>query len=293
MNRLIFGCGYLGERVAKRWRDAGATVHVVTRSPERARQLADDGFLPLVADVRRPETLVDLPAAETILFSVGYDRSAKTSIAEVYAGGVKNVLAALPEAAGNFIYISTIGVYGTADGGWVDELTPPRPLRKGGRASLAAEQELATHPLGKRSVVLRLAGIYGPGRVPYLDKLQRGEPIAAPSAGWLNLIHVDDAATVVLAAETWLGQARAGGPHLFCVTGDEPVVRGNYYREVARRIGAEPPQFVAPDPASPAAERARVNRRIPNEKMHKELGVHLAYPSYRQGLAAILPRQTQ
>ncbi|MCH7751985.1 MAG: NAD-binding protein, partial [Planctomycetes bacterium] len=81
MNRLIFGCGYLGERVAKRWRDAGATVHVVTRSPERARQLADDGFQPLVADVTRPETLADLPAAETILFSVGYDRSAETSIA--------------------------------------------------------------------------------------------------------------------------------------------------------------------------------------------------------------------
>ncbi len=290
MNRLIFGCGYLGERVAKRWRDAGATVHVVTRSPERARQLADDGFQPLVADVTRPETLVDLPAAETVLFSVGYDRSAEASMAEVYAGGVKNVLAALPEVVGNFIYISTIGVYGSADGGWVDELTPPRPMREGGRASLAAEQELATHPLGKRSVVLRLAGIYGPGRVPYLDKLRDGEPIAAPKAGWLNLIHVDDGATVVLAAETWLGQAQGEGPHLFCVTGDEPVVRGNYYREVARRIGAEPPQFVAPDPASPAAVRARVNRRISNEKMHKELGVHLAYPSYRQGLAAILPQ---
>ncbi len=290
MRKLVFGCGYLGERVAERWRDAGGSVHVVTRSPERARQLADDGFQPLVADVTRPETLIDLPAAETILFAVGYDRSAETSMAEVYAGGVKNVLAALPEAVGNFIYISTIGVYGSADGGWVDELTPPRPLREGGRASLAAEQKLATHPLGKRSVVLRLAGIYGPGRVPYLDKLQRGEPIAAPSAGWLNLIHVDDAATVVLAAETWLGQARGNGPHLFCVTGDEPVVRGNYYREVARQIGAEPPQFVAPDPASPAAERARVNRRISNEKMHKELGVRLAYPSYRQGLAAILPR---
>jgi nucleoside-diphosphate-sugar epimerase len=289
MNRLIFGCGYLGERVAKRWRDAGATVHVVTRSPERARQLADDGFQPLVADVTRPETLVDLPAAETVLFSVGYDRSAEASMAEVYAGGVKNVLAALPEVVGNFIYISTIGVYGSADGGWVDELTPPRPMREGGRASLAAEQELATHPLGKRSVALRLAGIYGPGRVPFLDKLRDGEPIAAPKEGWLNLIHVDDAATVVLAAETWLGQAQGDGPHLFCVTCDEPMVRGNYYREVARQIGAEPPQFVVPDPASSAAMHARVNRRISNEKMHKELGVRLAYPSYRQGLAAILP----
>jgi nucleoside-diphosphate-sugar epimerase len=290
MNRLIFGCGYLGGRVAERWRDAGDSVYVVTRSAERARQLADDGLLPLVADVTRPETLVDLPAAETIFFAVGYDRTASASIAEVYAGGVKNVLAALPTAAGNFIYTSTIGVYGSAGGEWVDERTSPRPLREGGRASLAAEQELATHSLGKRSVVLRLAGLYGPGRIPHLDKLRDGEPIAAPSAGWLNLIHVDDAATAVLAAETWLGQPQEDGPHLFCVSSDEPVVRANYDREVARRIGAEPPQFVAPDPASPAAARARANRRVSNEKMQKQLGVQLAYPSHREGLAAILPR---
>ena len=112
--------------------------------------------------------------------------------------------------------------------------------------------------------------------------------IAAPSAGWLNLIHVDDAATAVLAAERWLAQGQAAGPHLFCATGDQPVVRANYYREVARRIGAEPPQFVAPDPNSPAAARARANRRISNDKMRKQLGVELAYPSHREGLAAIL-----
>lgn len=288
MNRLIFGCGYLGQRVAERWRDAGASVHIVTRSPERALKLADEGFEPLVADVTRPETLVDLPAAESVLFSVGYDRSSASSIAEVYAGGVRNVLSALPETAGKFIYISSTGVYGSTGGDWVDEFTPPRPQREGGRASLAAEQQLATHTRGKRSVVLRLGGIYGPGRIPYLDKLQRGEPIAAPSTGWLNLIHVDDAATVVLAAEDWLEKCQAEGPHLFCVTGDEPVVRANYYREVARRIGAEPPQFVEPEPTSPAADRARADRRVSNERMAKELGVRLAYPSHREGLAAIL-----
>jgi len=288
MNRLILGCGYLGARVAQRWRGAGDMVHVVTRSPERARQLADDGFQPLVADVTRSETLGNLPAAETVLFAVGYDRAAGASIADVYAGGMKNVLAALPVATGRFIYISTTGVYGSAGGDWVDELTPPRPQREGGRASLAAEQVLAAHPLGKRSVVLRLAGIYGPGRIAYLDKLKSGEPIAAPDSGWLNLIHVDDAASVVLAAQRWLDQAPGDGPHLFCVCDGQPVVRGNYYREAARHIGAPPPRFVAPDPVSPAAVRAGVDRRVSSEKMHRELGVQLAYPSYREGLAAIL-----
>jgi nucleoside-diphosphate-sugar epimerase len=163
-------------------------------------------------------------------------------------------------------------------------------LREGGKASLAAEQELATHRLATRSVALRLAGLYGPGRIPHLDKLRAGEPIAAPSLGWLNLIHLDDAATVVLAAEAWLGHSPGDGPHLFCVTGSEPVLRANYYREVARRIGAEPPQFVSPDPNSPAAERARANRRVSGEKMLEQLGVQLAYPTHREGLAAILPQ---
>ena len=65
---------------------------------------------------------------------------------------------------------------------------------------MAAEQALAAHPLGQRGMILRLAGIYGPGRIPFLDKLQAGQPIPAMSAGNLNLIHVDDAATVVVAA---------------------------------------------------------------------------------------------
>ena len=78
-----------------------------------------------------------------MLFAVGFDRSAGASIDDVYAGGVRNVLAALPSDIGRFIYISTTGVYGNAGGEWVDEDTPPDPQRDGGRASLAAEQALA------------------------------------------------------------------------------------------------------------------------------------------------------
>ena len=97
----------------------------------------------------------------------------------------ENVLAALPSDVGRFIYISTTGVYGNAGGEWVDEDTPPDPQRDGGRASLAAEQVLAASPLADRGVVLRLAGIYGPGRIPFLDKLRAGEPIPAVS-DWVS-----------------------------------------------------------------------------------------------------------
>ena len=161
---------------------AGHDVVVVTREPRAGRRsFEQQGYAAIVADVTQPETLRELPAAETVLFAVGFDRSeSRQSIEEVYAGGVRNVLAALPADTGRFIYISTTGVYGPAGGEWVDEATPPDPQREGGRASLAAEQALAAHPLGQRSVILRLAGIYGPGRVPFFDELRAGEPIPAP-----------------------------------------------------------------------------------------------------------------
>jgi nucleoside-diphosphate-sugar epimerase len=282
MSKLIFGCGYLGKRIAKLWQEAGETVFVVTRSSSRAGELQSEGFQTLVADVTCLEALVNLPAAETVLFAVGYDRAADASIAEVYAGGVKNVLAALPSSVERFIYISTTGVYGGADGDWVDETTPPNPQREGGKASLAAEQLL-----GPNSVILRLAGIYGPDRIPYLAQLRAGEPIAAPSEGWLNLIHVDEGAKIVLMAEAWT-KLQANGQHVFCVSDGQPVVRGEYYREVARLIGSPVPTFALSPANSPAAARASADRRVNNAKLIRSLQIDLAYPSYREGLAAIL-----
>jgi nucleoside-diphosphate-sugar epimerase len=286
MSRLIFGCGYLGERVARCWREAGEAVTVVTRNTERAAEFQRHGYAAVVADVTQPPSLIKLPPAETMLFAVGYDRSAAGSIGDVYAGGVKNVLAALPSTASRVIYISSTGVYGNAGGDWIDELTPPDPQRDGGRASLAAEQVLALHPIGKDSIILRLAGIYGPGRVPFLDLLRAGEPIPAATEGHLNLIHVDDAAAAVVAADHL--PRFDDGPRIYCVSDGHPVQRGEYYREVARRIGAPEPRFVAPDPHSPRAARAASDRRVRNERMLTDLGVKLAYPDYRAGLAAIL-----
>ncbi len=134
MSKLIFGCGYLGLRVARRWRAAGETaVHVVTRSAERAATLSAEGFIPQVADVTQPETLRDLPAADTVLFAVGYDRASGRSIEQVYVDGFKHVLEALPADRGRLIYVSTTGVYGDCDGEQVDEDSACRPLRPAAR----------------------------------------------------------------------------------------------------------------------------------------------------------------
>jgi nucleoside-diphosphate-sugar epimerase len=286
MTKLIFGCGYLGERVARRWRDAGHNVVVVTRSRERAADFEQQGFGAIVADVTRPESLQSLPSAETVSFAVGYDRDGGQSIEEVYAGGIRNVLAALPSGVGRFIYISTTGVYGPAGGDWVDESTPPDPRREGGRASLAAEQALAAHSLGSRGVILRLAGLYGPGRVPFINELRSGQPIPAPENGYLNLIHVDDAVATVFAADQLA--PFNDGPRVYCVSDGQPVQRGEYYSEVARQIGGPAPRFVEAELNSPRAARAESNRRVRNDRMLADLRMTLAYPDYRAGLAAIL-----
>lgn len=281
--RLIFGCGYVGLRAARRWHGAGDRVFAVTRSSVRAESWAAEGLAPLVADVTDPETLKDLPAADTVLYAVGYDRTAEPSIDDVYAGGMRNVLAALPGETGRLIYVSSTGVYGDAGGGWVDESTPADPQRAGGKASLAAEQAVGESCFAEQSAVLRLAGIYGPDRLPYVAALRGGEPIAAPQDGWLNLIHVEDAVAAILqgadAREPW---------GLVCVSDGAPPQRRDYYAEAARLLDAPPPRFTAPAPGSPRAARAAADKRIGNDRLLAKLAAGLKHPDYREGLAAIL-----
>src|SRR4051812_1668416 len=90
--RLIFGCGYLGRRVAQRWATAGDEVVAVTRSERRAAEFAANGWRPIVADVTDPASLQNLPVADSILFAVGFDRGGNQSIHQVYVDGLANVL---------------------------------------------------------------------------------------------------------------------------------------------------------------------------------------------------------
>lgn len=286
MTKLIFGCGYLGARVARLWQAEGHEVFVVTRSNERARQFVAEGFRPIVADVLEPDSLAKLPRAETVLFAVGFDRASGASIFDVYVAGLRDVLASLSDGTQRFIYVSSTGVYGRSAGKIVDESSTTEPRREGGRACLAAEQALAKDRLGERAIVLRLAGIYGPGRIPLAAAIRAGQPIPGPADGWLNLIHVDDAARIVLAAETL-----AEVPRTFNVSDGHPAVRREYYEELARLLDAPPPTFAAPAPDAPVTSREGGDKRVDNARMRTELGVELLYPRYREGLAAIVADQ--
>ncbi len=219
MSKLICGCGYVGQRVAARWLDAGHSVYAITRNQQRARALQAAGLQAIVADITRPETLVGLPRVNTVLFAVGFDRQGGETIHQVYVEGLRAVLSALSPPPDRFIYISSTGVHGQCDGSWVDENSACNPARDGSKAHLQAEELLAGHPTGVQHIVLRLAGIYGPGRVPRRRDLEREGPLPV-SDGFLNLIHVDDAAEVVLAAEEL-----AATPSTFLVADGHPVTR--------------------------------------------------------------------
>ena len=280
MKRLIFGCGYLGRRVADIWCRAGDTVYAVTRSQTHSSAFEKAGFFPMVADILLPDSLADLPKVDTVLFAVGYDRTSQASIHQVYVDGLRNVLDALPDHPFKILYISSTGVYAENEGGWVDEDSPTSASRDATQACLDAEQLLQTHPRNLDFKILRCAGIYGPDRLPRRDALLAGNPLPFPPAGYLNLIHVDDASQAVDAA------AVRGATGIYSIADGSPTRREDYLIELARLLGASPPEFAVAMENTP--RRGATSKRVRNDRMRNELGVRLRYPSYREGLAAIV-----
>lgn len=267
-DRLIVGCGYLGQRVAQRWQPPGRTI-ALTRG--RTDELTALGVAPIVGDVLDPASLKYLPEVGVVVYAVGFDRNAGHSMRQVYVEGLANVLDALPGEP-KFVYVSSTSVYGQTNGEWVDENSATEPAEESGKIVREAERILrAKRP---SAIILRFAGIYGPGRLlRRVDSLRKGEPIAANPNHFLNLIHIDDGVSAVLAAI----EAGSAG-EIYNVSDGQPPTRQEFYVELARLLKAPPPRF--------APGSTGTNRRIANDKLKGELGVPLQFPSFREGLPA-------
>ncbi|MFN4258591.1 MAG: SDR family oxidoreductase [Gemmataceae bacterium] len=280
MSYLIIGCGYLGRRVAARWLAQGGQVYAVTRHLHRAEELRQQGITPLVGDVLTPTSLAALPAVDVVLYSVGFDRQAGPSMRDVYVTGLGNVLHALPRPQ-QLVYISSTGVYGQCQGEDVTEGAATEPIEESGQIVLEAENRLRQQL--PEAVILRFSGIYGPGRLIRSQALLAGEPILGDADKWLNLIHVEDGVTAVLAAV-----AHAPPGRIYNISDDAPTRRRDFYTYLAPLLNAPPPRFEPLPASAPLPSHERTNRRILNQRMHEELGVTLRYPSYRDGLPAAL-----
>jgi NAD dependent epimerase/dehydratase family enzyme len=244
-------------------------VFVLTRSQERATTFATMGMTPIVYSASS-DRLSDLPQVDVVLWSIGFDRSGDRQLA--WTDGFKRLLTSLPDATSlqRICLTSSTGVYGDHYGDDVDESTPVNPTSDGGIGCATLESMLQEFCRTQNvdSSVFRLAGIYGPDRLlRRVSELRSGIPISGEPDHWLNLIHVDDAATVidsVIAATARDTAVPFHPPQLMNVVASKSVTRRTYYSTLARLVHAPEPIFAAAGSADPSQRRQRMNgnRRI-------------------------------
>lgn len=274
MNTLLsIGHGYSAQALARRLLPQGWQIIGTTRTEAGAKALRATGIEALVW----PEAdLSDALAKATHLL---------TSVAP---GDSDPVLQAIgPQIAGSALkwvgYLSTTAVYGHHNGDWVDETTPLAPTTARGAARVQAEADWTA--LGLPLHIFRLAGIYGPGRGPF-EKVRDGTARRIHKAGQVfSRIHVDDIARVLHAA------LLRPHPGVYNVCDDDPASPEDILGLAADMLGLPPPPIVPYEQAemTPMARSFYAeNKRVRNDRIKTVLGVTLDYPTYREGLAAIL-----
>ncbi|MDE2156922.1 MAG: NAD-dependent epimerase/dehydratase family protein [Xanthomonadaceae bacterium] len=270
---LLAGCGDLGRRVAQRLLARGDEVWALRRRPPMQ---SGGGIRWLRADLTRPESLRGLPAGITrLVYLPTPDRRDAAAYRATFVDGMSHLLDALGAASlQRVLLVSSSAVYGEHAGCWVDEDTPPAPAGFNGALLLEAEQALAAQPIP--SIVLRLAGLYGPGRLQLIERLRAGQvrvPRTLPH--WANRIHVDDAAAAIA--------------HLLDLPGPLPLYLGAdstplpldvLYDHLAGLLGVPPPA-AGPAPAGVGS------KRLSNARLRAS-GFVPRWPDACDGYAALL-----
>jgi nucleoside-diphosphate-sugar epimerase len=281
MRLFAFGLGYTARRVLARL--PGVEASGATRDPETARAWRRDGVAAWAVDDRSAQAALEaaLRDADTLLVSAPPNENGDPALQRFAAA-----IAAAPALA-RVVYLSSVGVYGDRDGAWVDELSAPAPSSPRARRRLAAEREwrASGEERGATVDILRLAGIYGPGRNA-LDKLRVGEARRIVKPGQVfNRIHVDDIAAVAVRL------IEAGGPGgIWNVADEEPAPPQDVIVFAAELLGVAPPpieDFAAARLTPMAKSFYDDNRRVDVGKLRRELGYRWLYPTYRDGLRAL------
>lgn len=282
---FIFGLGFSGLEIAKLARAKGWTVAGTCTTEEKARRLREAG----IEAHRFDGTATIAPDA------FGEPSHVVCTIAPGVEGDpALRTCRDLLRRARWLGYLSTTGVYGDHEGGWVDETTPPLPTQTRSQQRLAAEQgwrDLASET-GASLHILRLPGIYGPGRST-LDRVRAGTAQRIDKPGQVfSRIHVED-----LAASAMKAAARDAGTEIWNVADDLPASNADVIAYACELLGRKVPPAIPWHEAAPAMSAiARSfyseSRRVKNDKLKRELGVALRHPTYREGLRAILAAES-
>jgi nucleoside-diphosphate-sugar epimerase len=279
MNTLLsIGHGYSGAALARRLRAEGWQVIGTTRNPAKAARMAAEGVEPVLL----PGSLTPALARAThVLTSVAPEGGGDPILAEHGA----ELRAARPVWVG---YLSTTAVYGDHAGGWVDEETALTPATARGVARVEAEAGWAA--LGLPLHIFRLAGIYGPGRGPF-EKVRDGTARRIIKPGQVfSRIHVEDIAQVLAAS---IARPRPGAVYNVC--DDDPAPPEDVIGHAAELLGLPLPPAIPYDEAelTPMARSFYAeSKRVRNDRIKDELGVRLLFPTYREGLAALLAAES-
>ena len=282
MRLFLFGYGFSGRAMARRMRAQGWEAVATCRDAETAAKIAADGVRPV--DLTDRSTLVAaLAQAQALLVTAPPGPEGCPGLNALV--GPMAEARAFPDWVG---YLSTTGVYGDRRGGWVTEQSRLAAQSVEGARRVAAERDWweIGRGMGLTVAVFRLPGIYGPGRST-IDRLREGRAQRIVAEGQVfSRIHVDDL-TAGLAAS--IARPRAGAAYNLC--DDEPAPNSDVIAYAARLLGVAPPPEVKLEDAalSPAAIRFYAeSKRVSNALAKAELGWRPAYPSYREGLGAIL-----
>jgi nucleoside-diphosphate-sugar epimerase len=277
MHVLVAGCGWLGTALARRLVARGDRVTGVRRDPGRAAALAALGVEPLAADLAAPGAGDRLPQVDAIVACQAAAAEGEGAYRAAYVEANRTLLAAARRWRAGLVYTGSTGVFGQRDGRDVDETTAPAPASPTGEVLAEAERlVLDAASAGVRASLVRLSGLYGPGRAGILDRVRAGALALGPGDdAWMNFCHQEDAVAFVLAA---LARAPAGA--VLHGSDARPARRREVVEWIAARLGI----------AAPRTERAPPgpNRRILSERSRVLLGVELRYPSFADGLAPLV-----
>jgi len=283
---LIIGCGYAGLPLGVELVRRGHEVHGLRRHAPEALRSA--GITPLQADVTRPETLARLPGHfDWVVNCAASGGGGAEEYRQLYLEGNRNLLAWLAEAPPKkFVYTSSTSVYGQNDGSVVTEESVVCPEAPTARV-LAETEELLLAAARNLfpALILRVAGIYGPGRGHAFKQFLRGEArLEGDGSRFMNMIHRDDLIGVIIRG---LEMGRPG--QIYNVADNEPVTQATFYSWLAAELKRPPPLQVTANEES-WRKRGVTNKRVSNAKLRSELGYEFKFPDFRTGYAAEIGR---
>lgn len=280
---VIFGCGYVGAAVAREALRGGARVTALTRNEATASLLRAEGIDTVVADLATDtwhERIAGAP--ELALNCVSSGGGGMDGYRRSYVDGMTSIVrwAQRHGKVGTCVYTSSTSVYPQGDGIQVDESAPTIEASERGQVLLEAEARLRSgHDAWHRWFVLRLAGIYGPGRQHLVEQV-RGGAVSGNGAHHLNLIHRDDIVTAIRAC---LAAPATVADEIFNVADDGAATKAEIVTWLAAHLGVPPPRFTGE--SFGMLRRTTPDRMIANAKLKTRLGWRPQFPTFREGYA--------